>query len=81
MEQNTDIEARPELPQLLILARCPRCQTWVFTGDHSDEECQRWRLLRSDPSHEHRWHLIAANAASCLDCRALGEIRYPEGDR
>ena len=65
-------------PHLLIFARCPRCQTWVFTGDHSAAECEKWRALRADPSHECRWHVIGERAAQCLDCRSLGEIKYPE---
>ena len=69
------------LPRLSILARCPHCQTWVFVGDHSAEECETWRALRSDPTHECRWHLIGGNAAQCLDCRSLGEIKYPEPTR
>lgn len=71
-------------PNLVVYARCPRCQTWTFVADHSDVECRHWIALRSDPSHEHRWHLISATAASCLDCRTLGEVQTrpipPGGD-
>ena len=71
-------DASASLPHLLVFARCPRCQTWVFPSDHSTEECEKWRALRSDPAHECRWHVIGERAAQCLDCRSLGEIKYPE---